>query len=313
VDDQPTPIEFSTYVRQATRTTSSTTLLDVDALKTAGFNVSAMATKDNITSVYFSDLSVTYDSNSSVWKNSTTTHYWPTDASLSFYAFAPADAGTLSFSTSGKTLVYDASSQKDLLWAAPNTSTSSGNTVNFTFGHALACVIVEAKGIGSTETTPLQSSLSIKISKIEITGTSGNTAGTIDLSKSTSTDVWSSSYTTGAIAYEANYTTTTEITQSSGTITTDPITLIPGAITGYAIKLTYDVYENSYKVASNQTYTYTPTTSTLAINTKYTYTFSFGTLSSTDLKPIVYAATSVTDWATASETQTITDKSSNAN
>lgn len=127
--------------------------------------------------------------------------YWPTEGNINFLAYAPYLEGKtlkdnttscIDFSVEG-----DVTKQKDLLWANAKNQTkannSGANKVKFTFNHALSklgyTVKLKADYAGAT----------ITLTKITLAGSADEktnafyTAGTIDLSKTSSTDLWTTS------------------------------------------------------------------------------------------------------------------------
>ncbi len=113
--------------------------------------VSAVSKKDNVEAGYFSFEKATKSGN--IWHISND-EYWTTNASLSFYAYAPTNASMLSTSDSGlsgyRTVHYvagtgdDIKSQPDFIVAKSedneHKATDTPNAVNLHFSHALTAI-----------------------------------------------------------------------------------------------------------------------------------------------------------------------------
>lgn len=127
--------------------------------------------------------------------------YWPTEGNINFLAYAPYLEGKtlkdnttscIDFSVEG-----DVTKQKDLLWANAKDQTkannSGANKVKFTFNHALAKIGYTVK------LKEAYSNATITLNKITLAGSADGktsafyTSGTIDLSKTSSTDLWTTS------------------------------------------------------------------------------------------------------------------------
>ena len=133
--------------------------------------------------------------------------YWPTEGHIDFLAYAPYDVNTgLNTTPDGKktssinfTVENTVTKQKDLLWANAGDQTkeknSGANKVKFTFNHALAKIGYKVK------LNNAYSNATITLTKITLAGSADEnknafyTAGTIDLSKTSSTGLWTTSST----------------------------------------------------------------------------------------------------------------------
>lgn len=133
--------------------------------------------------------------------------YWPTEGNINFLAYAPyADKTALNATLDGKmtscinfTVEGEAAKQKDLLWANATDQTKANNSgdkkVELTFKHALAKIGYTVK------LKQTYSNATITLNKITLAGSADEktnafyTAGTIDLSKTSSTDLWTPSST----------------------------------------------------------------------------------------------------------------------
>lgn len=118
---------------------------------TGEFGVSAVYTKSGASQSFFQDQKARKSGN--IWYASGATQAWPTDGTLSFYAYAPYPHASLSLQgsddvTKNKTLRYVAStslgSQPDLIVAKSEnisrTSSSPNSAVQLKFSHALTAI-----------------------------------------------------------------------------------------------------------------------------------------------------------------------------
>ena len=134
------------------------------------------------------------------------TKYWPAQGHIDFLAYAPYVANTvLNTTPDGSalkktskinfTVVNTIADQKDLLWAHAEDQKEANKTVTFTFNHALAKIGYKVK------LNNAYSNATITLKKITLAGSADEktnafyTAGTIDLSKTSSTDLWATSST----------------------------------------------------------------------------------------------------------------------
>ena len=138
----------------------------------------------------FDNQKVTYSSTNNKWEY-TPVKYWSPQGHIDFLAYAPrVDGTTLNGSSIEFTVADNAAGQKDLLWANATNQTKTGNPVKFTFKHALAKIGYSVK------TNTAYTGATITFKKITLAGSADGTtkafyaAGTIDLSKTSSTDLW---------------------------------------------------------------------------------------------------------------------------
>ena len=126
--------------------------------------------------------------------------YWQTVGHVDFLAYAPhVDNKQLKGSSIDFTVEGEAANQKDLLWANAKNQTKANNSgtnkVELTFKHALAKIGYTVK------LKQTYSNATITLNKITLAGSADEktnafyTAGTIDLSKTSSTDLWTPSST----------------------------------------------------------------------------------------------------------------------
>lgn len=123
--------------------------------------------------------------------------YWPTQGHIDFLAYDPYADGTTLNNTSIDFTVSSITEQKDLLWAKADGQTKEKGKVTFKFAHALSRLGYTVK---LNKTVPA-SEATITLNKITLAGSADEatkafyTTGTIDLSKTSSTDLWTTSST----------------------------------------------------------------------------------------------------------------------
>jgi len=203
-------ITFNTAVGQATRAN----VMDLDGLKTAGFNVSAFrysgtgADKKVSDKVHFDNLSVGWTG--SAWANDV--RYWPSSnektvvggtsyetTGLDFIAYSPTalNEGASVTYASGDMTISDfapaaaCANQKDLsvAYAADQTEAASGvSGVSLTFKHSLAQVEVKARNYASD--------LKIDIKSVKLCNVVGKAS--MKLGVTSPTPTWTMGETTAA-------------------------------------------------------------------------------------------------------------------
>ena len=143
---------------------------------------------------WFDNVQVKYSSKDTKWTYSPV-QYWLPQGHIDFLAYAPYDSQyDKQVAKDNQKLNFTVNStitaQKDLLWANATNKTMTDKTVTFTFKHALSRLGYTVKlNKNYTGTT-------IKLNKITLAGSSDGTekafytTGTIDLSKTSSTDFW---------------------------------------------------------------------------------------------------------------------------
>ena len=138
------------------------------------------------------------------WKYDNT-KYWPTEGHIDFLAYAPYDSKYVNKVSSDNqklefTVDPDFKKQKDLLWANAKDQTKANivnteNKVKFQFAHALSRLGYSVK------LKEAYSDATITLNKITLAGSNDGTkeafysAGTIDLSKTSSEGLWTPSAT----------------------------------------------------------------------------------------------------------------------
>lgn len=175
-----------------------------ETLKTDGFGVFGNYNStggQNFGSNLFDNVKV-YSSSTAdpvIWKYDNT-KYWPTEGYINFLAYAPhVENKTLTGSSINFTVEGEAAKQKDLLWANAKDQTKAKNSgdkkVELTFKHALSRLGYSVK------LKEDYSGATITLKKITLAGSADETknafytAGTIDLSKTSSTGLWATSST----------------------------------------------------------------------------------------------------------------------
>lgn len=148
---------------------------------------------------WFDNVKVTYSNTDTKWTYSPD-RYWLPQGHIDFLAYAPYVDGTTLKNASciEFTVANNAADQKDLLWAKATNQTMANNSgtdkkVKFQFAHALSRLgyIVKLNNDYSGATFTL--------TKITLAGSSDGTenafytTGTIDLSKTSSTGLWTTS------------------------------------------------------------------------------------------------------------------------
>ena len=160
-----------------------------------------------------------FDNTNVTYKNSKWTYeplkYWLPKGHIDFLAYAPYNAGTVKDPYSIDFTVSSAiDKQIDLLWAHADNQTKANNPVTFNFNHALA-------KIGYTVKTNVEGTATITLKKITLAGSTATdpakafyTEGTIDLSKSNGTDLWTTSTFSERQNFEWFQGTTYDVTTS---------------------------------------------------------------------------------------------------
>ena len=143
---------------------------------------------------WFDNVKVTYSNADTKWTYSPV-QYWLPQGHIDFLAYAPYDSKYKSKVTNDNqklefTVDPDIKKQKDLLWANATNQTKTDKTVTFTFKHALSRLGYTVK------LNNAYSDATFTLTKITLAGSSDGaenafyTTGTIDLSKTSSTDLW---------------------------------------------------------------------------------------------------------------------------
>ena len=172
--------------------------LNLPALKgeNGGFGVFGNYSSKGNTTTYgenlFKNQKVTYSTDDAKWTY-TPVKYWSPAGHIDFLAYAPYDSNQ-KLKESSK-LDFNVNStitaQKDLLWANATNQTKTDQPVTFTFKHALAKI-----GYSVKTSTDAAKGTTITLNQITLAGSNDGTkgafysAGTIDLSKTSSTDLW---------------------------------------------------------------------------------------------------------------------------
>ena len=192
-------ISFDGYLGRSAVAVNGTrgSVLDVTALQnsTEGFGVFGHykeADGQEFGHDLFNNQQVTYKT--SAWTYSPL-KFWPTQGHIDFLAYAPYDRQYDNIVTKDNqklTFTVDSNieNQKDLLWANAANKTNTDKPVTFIFKHALSRLGYTVKTSATAEGT------SITLNQITLAGSNDGakgafySAGIIDLSKTSSTDLW---------------------------------------------------------------------------------------------------------------------------
>ena len=147
---------------------------------------------------WFDNVQVKYSSKDTKWTYSPV-QYWLPQGHIDFLAYAPYDSKYNNQVTEDNqkldfTVDPDIKKQKDLLWANATNQIKANKPVTFTFKHALSRL-----GYTVKTSTAAAEGTTITLNKITLAGSDDGTkeafysAGTIDLSKTSSTDLWNTS------------------------------------------------------------------------------------------------------------------------
>lgn len=282
-----------------------------ETLKTKGFGVFGKynaAAGQNFGSDLFDNVKV-YSSSTAdpvIWKYDNT-KYWPTEGYINFLAYAPhVENKKLTGSSINFTVEGEAANQTDLLWANAKDQTKANNSgnkkVELTFKHALAKIGYKVK------LNKDYSNATITLKKITLAGSADEktsafyTEGTIDLSQTSSTGLWTPSSTVAKQNFKWFSSTQDLSTTDYPNPATDYLFVIPQdfshangktddlyVIVGYTIKYTNHengtISEMNYTVSSNIEKNFEQ-------GKAYTINLNIG------LTPIEFNA-EVTDWDTA--------------
>lgn len=174
--------------------------LTKDALQesTEGFGVFGNYTSTDVTTTtygenLFKNQQVTYDATAETpaWTYKPV-KYWSPAGHIDFLAYAPFDSNQKLKESSKLDFTVNSTitAQKDLLWANAANKTNTDKPVTFIFKHALSRLSYTVKTSATAEGT------SITLNQITLAGSNDGakgafySAGIIDLSKTSSTDLW---------------------------------------------------------------------------------------------------------------------------
>ena len=175
-------------------------VLDKDALQnsTEGFGVFGNYTSTDVTTTtygenLFKNQLVTYDATAKTpaWTYKPV-KYWSPAGHIDFLAYAPFDSNQKLKERSKLDFTVNSTitAQKDLLWANAANKTNTDKPVTFIFNHALSRLGYTVKTSAAAEGT------TITLNQITLAGSNDGakgafySAGIIDLSKTSSTDLW---------------------------------------------------------------------------------------------------------------------------
>lgn len=218
-------ITFDTYVGRDAATRAS--VIDVDALETYGFGVFGYYTTSDWTTSATPNFMYNQKVSGANWGYEPL-KYWPATGKISFFAYAPYDehaeltANTVADTPTLTYTVPDAVGEQIDLLVAGAQKNQTGNTVNFTFKHALSRI---GFGVKLADGSAVDNQTTIAFSSIALTADfdSSNTL-TLDLDGSdnvqwgtptTATDVTYTLSDTNIETIAALNTTTTAINNTS--------------------------------------------------------------------------------------------------
>lgn len=204
-------------------------VLDLKALQgeNGGFGVFGNYTATDVTTITYGDnlfknQEVTYSTKDTKWTY-TPVKYWSPAGHIDFLAYAPYDSdqklkenSKLDFTVSSTI-----TAQKDLLWANATKQTKTDQPVTFTFKHALSRL-----GYTVKTSTAAAEGTTITLNKITLAGSEDGTkdafysTGTIDLSKTSSTGLWTNLNSDTKLKFNwvpTNKTLSTTVTKNSDT------------------------------------------------------------------------------------------------
>ncbi len=198
-------ITFDTYVGRDAATRAS--VIDVTALQDAGFGVLGYYTETAWAETATPNFMYNQKVSGQDWGYEPL-KYWPATGKISFFAYAPHGTGTLSANNAAgtPTLIYTVpatiAEQKDLLVAGAQKD-KTGNTVNFTFKHALSRI---GFGVKVADGSAVDAETSIAFSSIALKAdfNSGNTL-TLDLDADEDVQ-WGTPTTATNVTYTLNNT-----------------------------------------------------------------------------------------------------------
>lgn len=281
--------------------------LKIDDLKkpTEGFGVFGNYTATDVTTItygenLFKNQKVTYSTDDTKWTYEPV-KYWSPAGHIDFLAYAPYDSKQKLKESSKLDFTVNSTitAQTDLLWANATKQTKTDQPVTFTFKHALSRL-----GYTVKTSTAAAEGTTITLNKITLAGSDDGTkdafysAGTIDLSKTSSTDLWTNLNSETKLKFDwvpTNKTLSTTLTKNDDT---EYLFVIPQ---DFSQKTTS---ADALYVVVDYTITYSDQTT---MNTKvykqlnqefeqgkaYTINLTIG------LTPIDFNVDVVTDWGTA--------------
>lgn len=210
-------ITFDTYVGRDAATRAS--VIDIDALKTSGFGVLGYYTEDDWEETATPNFMYNQQVSGANWTYAPL-KYWPATGKISFFAYAPYDVSaalSANIVAGTPTLTYTVpntvAGQKDLLVAGAQKD-KTGNTVNFTFKHALSRI---GFGVKLADEDALDAATTIDFSQITLSANFNPSAIlTLDLDGDSKVQ-WANYGTAASATYTLN--NTDDTTDNIETIT----------------------------------------------------------------------------------------------
>ena len=224
-------ISFDGYLGRSAVSVNGTrgSVLKIDDLKkpTEGFGVFGNYTATDVTTItygenLFKNQKVTYSTDDTKWTYEPV-KYWSPAGHIDFLAYAPYDSNQKLKESSKLDFTVNSTitAQTDLLWANATKQTKTDQPVTFTFKHALSRL-----GYTVKTSTAAAEGTTITLNKITLAGSDDGTkdafysAGTIDLSKTSSTGLWTNLNSDTKLKFNwvpTNKTLSTTVTKNSDT------------------------------------------------------------------------------------------------
>ena len=192
-----------------------------------GFGVFGNYTATDVTTItygenLFKNQKVTYSTDDTKWTYEPV-KYWSPAGHIDFLAYAPYDSNQKLKESSKLDFTVNSTitAQTDLLWANATKQTKTDQPVTFTFKHALSRL-----GYTVKTSTAAAEGTTITLNKITLAGSDDGTkeafysAGTIDLSKTSSTDLWTNLNSETKLKFDwvpTNKTLSTTLTKNDDT------------------------------------------------------------------------------------------------
>ena len=278
--------------------------LDKPALQglTEGFGVFGNYSKNSEGTIHaygknwFDNQKVTYSS--SAWTYDPL-KYWLPQGHIDFLAYAPYDAKNTAITDFKSKIEFtvdkEIAKQKDLLWANATNQTKTDKPVTFTFKHALSRLGYTVK------LNNAYSDATFTLTKITLAGSSDGTqnafytTGTIDLSKTSSTDLWTTSPSDAKQKFDWFSGTQTLATTDYNNPDANYLFVIPQKFSAPATDKLYVIVEYTINYSGGVTATMTNTVykqleKDFEQGKAYTINLTIG------LTPIEFDVTTVEDW-----------------
>ena len=225
--------------------------------------------------------------------------YWLPQGHIDFLAYAPYDAKNTAITDFESKIKFtvdkEIAKQKDLLWANATNKTKTDKPVAFTFKHALSRLGYTVKLDNA------YSDATFTLTKITLAGSKDGTedafytTGTIDLSKTSSADLWTTSPSDAKQKFDWFSGTQTLATTDYKNLDTNYLFVIPQKFSAPATDKLYVIVEYTINYSGGVTATMTNTVykqleKDFEQGKAYTINLTIG------LTPIEFDVTTVEDW-----------------